>query len=300
MSLEQFLSAIVDSEQPLRNAELMTLSGMTTEELESIRSEWEEIDPDRRREALQRLIDIAEDNLDADFDSLFRLCLKDEDPEVRAKAIEGLWECEDRAIVVPLARLMGEDPSDKVRAAAAIALGKFSTLAQLGKILSKDGERIRESLKSVIGNPGETHEVRRRAVEAVAPFNTPEVHQIIREAYGSDHFEMKCSAVYAMGKSCNPQWLSTILQELRSPHPAMRYEASNACGEMGEEEAVPHLIQLFKDDDHQAQASAIAAVGAIGGSLAKRALLSCLKSSDDAVVEAAEEALEVLGETSDI
>ena len=300
MSLEQFLGAISDSEQPLRNAELMTLSGMTTEELEAIRSDWEDVDPDRRQQVLQRLIDIAEDNLDADFDSLFRLCLKDEDPEVRAKAIEGLWECDDRVIVAPLARLLGGDPSDKVRAAAAIALGKFSSLAQRGKILSKDGDRVREGLTTVIRNAAETQEVRRRAVEAVAPFDTPEVHQIIREAYGSDNFEMKCSAVYAMGKSCNPQWLSTILQELSSPHPAMRYEASNACGEMGEEEAVPHLIQLFKDDDQQAQASAIAAVGAIGGNLAKRALLSCLKSSDDAVVEAAEEALEVLGETSDL
>lgn len=300
MSLEQFLGAISDSEQPLRNAELMTLSGMTTEELEAIRSDWEDIDPDRRQQVLQRLIDIAEDNLDADFDSLFRLCLKDEDPEVRAKAIEGLWECDDRVIVAPLARLLGGDPSDKVRAAAAIALGKFSSLAQRGKILSKDGDKVREGLTSVISNAAETHEVRRRAVEAVAPFDTPEVHQIIRDAYGSDNFEMKCSAVYAMGKSCNPRWLSTILQELSNPDPAMRYEASNACGEMGEEEAVPHLIQLFKDDDQQAQASAIAAVGAIGGNLAKRALLSCLKSSDDAVVEAAEEALEVLGETSDL
>lgn len=126
MSLEQFLGAISDSEQPLRNAELMTLSGMTTEELEAIRSDWEDVDPDRRQQVLQRLIDIAEDNLDADFDSLFRLCLKDEDAEVRAKAIEGLWECDDRAIVAPLARLLGGDPSDKVRAAAAIALGKFS------------------------------------------------------------------------------------------------------------------------------------------------------------------------------
>ena len=299
MSLEQCLSAIVDSEQPLRSADLMTLSGMTTEELEAIRAAWQDVDADRRQQVLQRLIDIAEDNLDADFNSLFRLCLKDEDWEVREKAIEGLWECDDRALVLPLARLLTEDPSDRVRAAAAMALSKFSVLAQRGKILSKDGERIRESLTSAIRNSRETQEVRRRAVEAVAPFDTQEVHQIIREAYVSDQLEMKCSAVYAMGKSCNPQWLSTILHELRNPHPAMRYEASNACGEMGEEDAVPHLIQLFKDDDHQAQTSAIAAVGAIGGSLAKRALLGCLKSSDDLVVEAAEEALEVLGETDD-
>ena len=300
MTLEQCLNTIVDGEQPLRSADLMTLSGMTTEELEPLRLAWEELESDRRQQVLQRLIDIAEDNLDADFNSLFRLCLKDEDSEVRAKAIEGLWECDDRVLVVPLARLLTSDPSDKVRAAAAMALSKFSVLAQRGKILSKDGERIMESLTLAVGNPRETPEVRRRAVEAVAPFDTPEVHQIIREAYKSDQFEMKCSAVYAMGKSCNPQWLATILHELQNPHPAMRYEASNACGEMGEEDAVPHLIQLFKDDDQQAQTSAIAAVGAIGGSLAKKALLSCLKSSDDLVVEAAEEALEVLGETADL
>ena len=49
---------------------------------------------------MQRLIEMAEDNLDADFNSLFRLSLKDEDAEVRAKAIEGLWESDDRSLVV--------------------------------------------------------------------------------------------------------------------------------------------------------------------------------------------------------
>ena len=300
MTLEQCLSAIVDSEQPLRSADLMSLSGMTTEELEAIRADWDDVGSERRQQVLQRLIEMAEDNLDADFNSLFRLCLKDEAPDVREKAIEGLWECDDRSLVTPLARLLNEDPSDRVRAAAAMAMSKFAVLAQSGKILVKDGAKIMESLTAAIRNPDETQEVRRRAVEAVGAFNTPEVHQIIRDSYTSDQLEMRCSAVYAMGKSCNPQWLSTILNELRNPHPAMRYEASNACGEMGEEDAVPHLMQLFKDEDQQAQTSAIAAVGAIGGSLAKKALLRCLKSSDDAVVEAAEEALEVLGETSDL
>ena len=38
----------------------------------------------------------------------------------------------------------------------------------------------------------------------------------------------------------------------------------------------------------------IQAVGTIGGDLAKKALLHCLKSSDDLAVEAAEEALQHL------
>ena len=307
MTPEQYLNALADNERPLRNTDLMSLSDMTPEDLDFLRDVWPGVDAERREEVLRRLIELSEDNLDADFNDLFRFCLGDENPEVKAKAIEGLWECDDRTLVTPLTTLLEQDLSDQVRAAAAMALGKFAVLSQSGKMLSKDWERIKESLIQAIENTEESQEVRRRAIEAVAPFNTPEVQQIIQEAYESDQFEMKCSAVYAMGRSCDPQWLPIILAELRNPHATMRYEASNACGELGEEPAVPHLIPLFEDDDHQAQASAISAVGAIGGSLAKKALLHCLKSSDELAVEAAQEALdnleggdESLGFTSDV
>ena len=306
MTLEQYLNALADNERPLRNTDLMSLSDMTSEGLDLLRDVWPDIDAERREDVLTRLIELSEDNLDADFIDLFRFCLSDENPEVKARAMEGLWECDDRTLVTPLTTLLEQDPSAQVREAAATALGKFAALSQTGKMLSKDGERIKESLIQAIENSEESQEVRRRAVEAVAPFSTPEVHEIIQDAYESDQFEMRCSAVYAMGKSCDPQWLPIILAELRNPHAAMRHEASNACGELGEEPAVPHLIPLFDDDDHQAQVSAISAVGAIGGSLAKKALLRCLKSSDDLAVEAAQEALdnledgdESLGFTSD-
>ena len=294
MTLEQNLDALADDERPLHTADLMTLSDMTPEELGLFADVWEDIDTARREDILGWLIELSEDNLDADFNDLFRFCLGDGNPEVRAKAIEGLWECDDRTLVTPLINLLEQDQSYNVRAAAAVALGKFAVLAQGGKMSEKDGGRIKEFLMKSIQDIREEQEVRRRAMEAVAPFNTPEVEQIIQKAYHSDQIEMRCSAVYAMGKSYDSQWLPTILTELRSPHGAMRYEASNACGELGEEPAVPHLIPLFEDDDHQTQLSAISAVGAIGGSLARKALLHCLKSSDDVAAEAAQEALENL------
>jgi len=294
VALEQYLYALADNARSLRTADLMNLSGMAPEDLGLLRDVWPGMNAGRRKDILGWLIEISEDNLEADFNDLFRFCLGDEDREVRAKAIEGLWECDDRALVTPLIALLGEDPSDSVRAAAAIALGKFAVLSQRGKMLEKDGERIKEFLMQTIQHARDDQELRRRAMEAVAPFNTSDVQQIIQEAYWSDQIEMKCSAVYAMGKSCDSRWLSIILAELRSPHRAMRYEASIACGELGEEPAVPHLIPLFEDDDHQTQLSAISAVGAIGGSLARKALLHCLKSSDDVAAEAAQEALEAL------
>ncbi|MDA0988095.1 MAG: HEAT repeat domain-containing protein [Chloroflexi bacterium] len=272
----------------------MSLSDMAPEDLALLRDVWPGIDAVRKEDLLGRLIDLSEDNLDAEFNDLFRFCLGDENPEVRAKAIEGLWECDGRALLTPLITMLREDPSENVRSAAAMALGKFAALSQIGKMLEKDVGKIKEFLMQTIQNSRESQEVRRRAIEAVAPFNTADVQQIIQDAYVSEQIEMRYSAVYAMGKSCDPRWLPTILAELRNPDPAMRYEASNACGAMGEEPTVPHLIALFQDDDRQTQVSAISAVGAIGGSLARKALLHCLKSSDDVAVEAAQEALESL------
>jgi HEAT repeat protein len=293
-NLEHYLETLADEDRSLRNADLMRLSNLTAEDLRLVVSIWRDIDAGRRRDALVRLIDLSEENLEADFNDLFKHCLSDESAEVRAKAIEGLWECDDRTLVTPLITLLAQDPSEEVRATAAAALGKFATLSQTGKMLQKDRDRIEQRLMNALLDGDESLSVRRRAMEAVAPFNTVDVQKVIQDAYQSSVNGMRYSAVYAMGKSCDPRWLPIILSELQNSDAAMRFEASNACGELGEEPAVPHLIPLFEDDDHQTQISAITAVGNIGGSLARKALIRCTKSADDLAAEAAQEALDNL------
>ena len=293
-NLEHYLETLADEERSLRNADLMRLSNLTAEDLRLVISVWRDIDAERRRDVLVRLIDLSEENLEADFNDLFKHCLSDESAEVRAKAIEGLWECDDRTLVSPLTTMLAQDPSEDVRAAAAAALGKFAILSQTGKMLQKDGDRIKQRLMNSVLDGDECLSVRRRAMEAVAPFNTDDVQKVIQDAYQSPVKGMRCSAVYAMGKSCDSRWLPVILSELQNSDAAMRFEASNACGELGEEPAVPHLIPLFEDDDHETQISAITAVGNIGGSLARKALLRCIKSADDLAAEAAQEALDNL------
>ena len=293
-NLEHYLETLADEDRPLRNADLMRLSNLTAEDLRLVTSVWRDIDAERRRDVLVRLIDLSEENLEADFNDLFKHCLSDDSAEVKAKAIEGLWECDDRTLVAPLTTLLAQDPSEEVRAAAAAALGKFAVLSQTGKMLQKDGDRIKQGLMNAVLDGDESLPVRRRAMEAVAPFNTDDVQKVIQDAYKSSVKGMRCSAVYAMGKSCDTRWLPIILSELQNSDAAMRFEASNACGELGEEPAVPHLIPLFEDDDHETQISAITAVGNIGGSLARKALLRCIKSADDLAAEAAQEALDNL------
>ena len=231
-NLEHYLETLADEERSLRNADLMRLSNLTAEDLRLVTTVWRDIDAGRRREVLVRLIDLSEENLEADFNDLFKHCLSDESEEVRAKAIEGLWECDDRTLVSPLTTLLAQDPSEDVRAAAAAALGKFAILSQTGKMLQKDGDRIKQRLMNSVLDGDECLSVRRRAMEAVAPFNTDDVQKVIQDAYQSPVKGMRCSAVYAMGKSCDTRWLPVILSELQNSDAAMRFEASNACGSL--------------------------------------------------------------------
>ncbi|MCH7706768.1 MAG: HEAT repeat domain-containing protein [Chloroflexi bacterium] len=294
MSLEQYLQELAHSEGPIVYADLMELSGLVDEELDEFRRWWPDIPDDKRRTLVERLITVAEDNAEVDFNSILRYCLEDEDHVVREHAVIGLWECDDRSLVAPLMALLKADPSEEVRAAAATALGKFGALAQAGKLLHRYGEQIKELLLEVLENDEASTDVRRRSLEAAAGFNTPRIIELISQAYDSADLRVRTSALYAMGKTCDSQWLSTLLEATDDVDPAIRYEAAVACGELGEEEAVPHLIALVQDEDLQVQLSSIHALGAIGGYLAKRALQRCARSEDELIQEEAQTALELL------
>ena len=235
---------------------------------------------------------MAEENARLDFAIVLKLALADDDYDVQEKAIAGMWEGEDRTVIPLLLNILQSDAPPPVRASAAAALGKYSLLAQEDKILPKDAQLVQESLMSSLQDDGNTVEVRRRALEAVSPFNTPRIHEYIRWAYGSGEQTLKGSSLYAMGKTQETAWLPAIIPELRSTDPSLRYEAVCACSELGEEDMVEHLIPLLEDDDTQVQMAAVSAMGNIGGTLAKRALRRCLRDADETLKEAVQEALD--------
>ena len=299
MSLERCLRHITEAGRPLSHPALIELSNLSPDELGLFSRAWPKVPAERKHKVMERLVVMAEDNAELDFSSIFRLCFKDPDDVVRQKAITGLWEFEDRSLILSLIELLNSDSSGHVRASAASALGKFAALAQDGKILSKDGELVKACLIKALQDKKEWLEVRRRALEAAAPFNTPDVNEYIHWAYGSDDLSLKSSSLYAMGTTGEPQWLALLFKELQSPNPPIRYEAANACGVMDEEEAAPHLIPLLNDDDLQVQLAAITALGKVGGPLAKRALRRCLKKEDPVMEDAARAALENIGAVED-
>ncbi len=290
-NIKQIINELADNEKPILSGSLADLSNLNPDELNFLAQVWEGMDVDRRRKVISRIVELAEENFELNFDNIFKNCLRDKDAEVRAKAIEALWENEETVLIAPFIRMLNEDSSEMVQAAAAKALSKYAMLAELKKLGPSSSSRVSQALLAILADKTKPREVWRRALEAAAPLSLPEVKKAITEAYQSDDPKLRNSALYAMGKNCDSTWLPTLIKEMSNPSSNTRYEAAGACGEICDEEAVPYLIKLIQDKDPEVQQAAIISLGKIGGNKAKQHLLKCLKNPDEIVSEAAEQAL---------
>ncbi len=291
LPIEEIITSLGNQDKSLLNSKLAQLSSLGSAELKLLDQVWETIEPKRRRQIMYRLIELAEDNFELDFGSIFKSRLKDTDAEVRSTAIEGLWESEETSLIDPLINLLEQDSSEKVQAVAATALGKFALLAELKKLRPRHKSRISRSLLTIINDKSKPLEIKRRALEAAAPLSLPQMKQAIMEAYQSGNPQLKISALFAMGRSCSCSWLPILLRELTSTDAEIRYEATGACGELGEKEVVPYLIELVDDPDIEIRLAAIKALGKIGASEAKSCLEQCLDNHNEIIQQAAEQAL---------
>ena len=89
------------------------------------------------------------------------------------------------------------------------------------------------------------------------------------------------------------------LRSLESAEAAVCYEAAGACGELGTQETVPYLINLVNDSDIDIQIAAIQALCKIGGTQAEEFLELCLDNTNEALRQAAEQALNETGRGED-
>ena len=285
---------LADEETPLAVARLYHLSDLSEEELAQFRRAWPDIPLERRRRALGFLIDIAESNLEVDLEPVFRTCIRDADKEVRARAVEGLWECEDEDLIEPLLSMAQNDSAVLVRAVAVSALGRFVLLGELGRLSPQRQMAIEEILLALVRSSGECVEVRQRAVEALAYSSRNEVPGIIESAYYHQDRRMRVAAVFAMGRNLDARWQPLLLDELRSHDSELCYEAARACGELELISAVPRLAELLDDPDREIQEVSIWALGQIGGPTARQVLQAhyeAIDQEDEALREAIEDAL---------
>ncbi len=289
---EQALDTIQEMTSDLSFSSLYGLSNLGQEERECLAEVWPHVELPQRRRIVQALIEVMEASFLVDFGVLFRLCLEDEDAEVRALAIQGLWEDHDWNLASMFIRLLREDPDPEVRAAAATGLSGFVLQGELQDRVQARAARVRDALFDAMGSLREPPEVRRRALESLAYASDTRVPALIEAAYGDDESAMRVSALFAMGRSADPVWAPLVLQELHNSQVEIRYEATRACGELQLAQAVPLLEALAQDLDREVRETAIWALGEIGGPEARRVLEACYEHSDESIREAVEEALD--------
>ncbi len=293
IDLETTLAAL--GESTINSKVYYGLSGLDADSMARLAPIWSALSPDYRRKLLLELTEASESNFELNYFALGHLALDDEDDDVRAAAVELLWEDETQALMNRLLRLVTEDESPSVRAASASALGRFVLLGELGDLAETEAIKALDAVIAVLNNLDEDLDVRRRALEAVASSSQEFVADAIDDAYNHADRRMQISAVFAMGRSYDEKWADAVLRELDSSDPEMRYEAARSAGELELEEALPRLKRLVFDDDREVKEVAIWSLGEIGGKEAVRTLerlaADAARSDDEELIEAIEDAL---------
>lgn len=292
-TFEAALHSLAAPDEPLSASLVRALSGASGADLATWSRQWPDIATERRQRIAHLLLTTTEADFQVNFKPLFINLLDDPDPEVRAMAIDGLWEAHDLFLMDRFVEFLASDLDPEVRAHAAAALGTFLELGELDKI---DIRRTRRALLVVLdaaNDEGEDLEVRRRATESAGYADSPQVRALIEDAINSPERAMRAAAVRAMGNSADDRWAEEVLAGLEDPDPELRFEASHAAGELAIGAAVPLLADLAAGGDREIQLEAIWALGEIGGEPARRVLerLAGTLDYDDDVAEAFEDAL---------
>jgi hypothetical protein len=206
------LTAVQNGQQGTVSATVFYgLSRLNTTDIKQIQPVWDGLDPDYRRKLLRRLVDVSEANFDLDYHIIGMMALKDADAEVREAGVDLLFEDMSIELMDRLIEMAQWDDSAEVRAAAASALGRFILAGELEELPERETARAQDVAVNLLSNEDESIDVRRRALEAISNSSHEIVEEAIRDAYDSYDHKMRVSSVFAMGRSCDPQWGSTAM-----------------------------------------------------------------------------------------
>ncbi len=270
--LDAALGVLQSSDSTLNSTLIYGLSGLDETGLKRLAPIWSSLEVAYRRTLVRELVETSEANYELGYGTFGYFALDDVDAEVRAAAIELLWEDESMVLMRRLMQMVVNDESTVVRAAAASGLGRFILLGALGDLPEDQTIPAQDVIIDVLNNLAEDVDVRRRALEAISGSSHEIVEEAIRDAYDSPDRRMQISSVFAMGRSFDEQWTDIVLQELQSEDEEMRYEAARSAGELELEQAVRYLTRIALDDDREIQEVAIWSLGEIATKEATRTL----------------------------
>lgn len=241
------------------------LSDMANEEYAHFKRAWATVNEERRGVLARHMADIAEEDYVVDFSPVFAHLLTDEASRVRRAALDGIWDSDDPSLIPPILAMLQNDADVGVRAAAARSLAHYILMAEWGQFDTDEAETAVAALLAEYDRPRAALEVRRAALEAMAPSPHPRIPDLINDAYEDGPEELQLSALFAMGNSADERWLPILTAELTSPSPDFRAEAARACGMIGHSACIDALEELIDDNDMEVGMAAVIALGQIGG-----------------------------------
>jgi HEAT repeat protein len=285
------ISAIRDGD--LSQTQVARLSDLSRNNARVLAAAWESIPEENRIDLVRRFDELSEERVDLNFGRALRVALNDRSAVVRQLAVAGLWEDESSELLDRLRDILQNDESPDVRAQAAAALERFSSKAVVGSLDESVASDLRDSLRRSAIDAGAPYAVQRRALESLGPYAAdPEISSLISEAFNSGDHGLQCSALYAMGRSQDARWLPTILVQLESEDPEIRFEAARAAGLLGSADALTVLLQAARDEDAEVRHVAIGAISQIGGRGAVRALERLAEDAGEADLELIQSAID--------
>lgn len=292
-TFEDVLELVKKPEIPFTVEHCLPLSDLTLPQVEAVVEACQELPAERKVNMLHQMAMAAEENYQYDFGKVMMAFAEDAAGDVRVAALEGLWDEYHLSLIPLLTRLLAHDKDPRVRALAAVQLGRFIDAAVMEEIPEQAVAPAISLLRTAFNDADEHIEVRRRALEALSFGSEHDIDVMIEEAYYSDDLDMYLTSLFAMGRTANKQWVPYLLEGLTHELAPVRAEAMCSLGRIGDPESVVHIASVLAEETESiVRFEAIMALGEIGGPDAKALLTSLLESDDPEIVEAAEFALE--------
>ena len=271
---------------------LRAFNDLDATSLTEFQSTWKTLGADPRAKTAQALHVLMDEDIEMHFGAVFRVLLSDGDARVRVTAISGLMDDDGQDLVEPLVNLMRTDPEEKVRAAAAGALGRFAIMAETERLTPARKKMIYDAVLKVFRTEDESSPVYRNALESLAYTSNATIAMYIRAAYASDDEALRISAVVAMGRSQDRQFSEFVREELQNVSPKMRLEAARAIGELEDADSVKELSMVLDDTDLQVREAALESLAVIGGDAARSLIQAAVLSDVEEFSKLAEHAIE--------
>ncbi len=270
------------------------LTAASPEEIEAFAAVWTDLGGGERYQLVRAMADLAEEYRSLAYDSFFEMALDDDIGEIRAEAVAGLGEAFDLRLAGKILRMFRNDSDADVRAEAATILGTYLAWAGSQEESLPFRREVEEALLEAINTEGEDLLVRRRALEAYGYAEDPFADEVLMEAYDSEDDEMVASAIFAMGRRLDDEWLNIVHRELASEVEEIRLAATYAAGEIGSGSSVPFLLRVIGEDpSDDVRVAAVYSLSEIEAPEAGRILEDLLESEETAISVAAEDALEL-------